>query len=252
MRYKILVVLAAVAVANASMVSSQTAKPAVKSKQVTASASTGKTVGESSPATVIAAKLPPGVPEVNGMRKTAFSLQYQDIEIGTGAEAEPYKIYKVHYTGWLAADGRKIDSSYDHRTALVDKDKKPILDADGKQKMSDPQPLKFVQGYGKLIAGWDQGFYGMRVGGKRRLFIPWQLAYGAKGRTTNDPKNPGVPGKADLIFDVELLEVSDLPVQVSRPTATTTPAQSAAPATTTNAAPAGTPATHAEPQTQAK
>ena len=58
-------------------------------------------------------KLPPGVPPARGILKTAFTLRYQDIHIGTGAAAEPNKIYKVNYTGWLAADGHKFDSSYD-------------------------------------------------------------------------------------------------------------------------------------------
>ena len=55
-----------------------------------------------------------------------------------------------------------------------------------------------------MIAGWDTGFEGMRVGGKRRLFIPYQLAYGEKGRNK-------IPPKAELIFDVELVDVKDAP-----------------------------------------
>jgi peptidylprolyl isomerase len=57
----------------------------------------------------------------------------------------------------------------------------------------------------------------MKVGGKRRLFIPWQLAYGARGHLTGDPKNPGIPAKADLIFDIELVDVADLPVPPNHP-----------------------------------
>jgi peptidylprolyl isomerase len=155
-------------------------------------------------------KLPPGVPPGRGLLKTAFSLRYQDIKIGTGADAEPGKMYKVQYTGWLAADGHKFDSSYDHpRKPLMDKDGKPVLGADGKPKEGDPEPIAFPQGFGRLIPGWDQGFYGMKVGGKRRLFIPWQLAYGARGRPGPDPAHPGIPPKADLIFDVELVDISD-------------------------------------------
>jgi len=155
-------------------------------------------------------KLPPGVPPARGILKTAFSLRYQDIKVGTGADAEPGKLYKVQYTGWLAADGHKFDSSYDHpRAPVLDKDGKPVLDADGKPKQGDPQPLSFPQGFGRLIPGWDQGFYGMKVGGKRRLFIPWQLAYGARGRPGPDAAHPGIPPKADLIFDVELVDISD-------------------------------------------
>lgn len=152
-------------------------------------------------------KLPPGVPPAHAVVKAAFSLRYQDIRLGTGAEAEPNKTYKVHYTGWLAADGHKFDSSYDHRTPVLDKDGNPALDADGKPKVGEAQPISFPQGFGRVIPGFDQGFTGMHVGGKRRLFIPWQLAYGARGR-------PGIPPKADLIFDIELVEQSDLDMQM--------------------------------------
>jgi peptidylprolyl isomerase len=162
---------------------------------------------------VTAVKLPPGVPPVHAPLKTAFSLRYQDIRIGTGAEAEPNKMYKVQYTGWLASDGHKFDSSYDHKGPVVDKDAKPELDADGKPKMA-AQPLSFPQGFGRLIPGFDQGFTGMKVGGKRRLFIPWQLAYGARGRPGPNAANPGIPPKADLIFDIELVDQSELEMQM--------------------------------------
>lgn len=162
-------------------------------------------------------KLPPGVPPVRGILKTAFSLRYQDIRIGTGANAEPNKIYKVHYTGWLAADGHKFDSSHDHQTPVVGKDGKPELDAAGKPKMNEGEPISFPQGFGRVIPGFDQGFEGMKVGSKRRLFIPWQLAYGARGRPGPNAANPGIPPKADLIFDIELVDVSDMPAPQARP-----------------------------------
>ena len=165
-----------------------------------------------------AVKLPPGVPPARGLVKSAFTLRYQDIKLGTGAVAEPNKMYKVQYTGWLAADGHKFDSSYDHPGApVLDKDGKPVMDADGKPKHGDPQPLAFPQGMGRLIPGFDQGFDGMKVGGKRRLFIPWQLAYGAKGRPGPDAAHPGIPPKADLIFDIELVDVSEPPAPPTRP-----------------------------------
>jgi peptidylprolyl isomerase len=173
------------------------AKPAVGTaarKPGTAAASTG-------------IKLPPGVPPVRGLLKTAFALRYQEIKVGTGADAEPGKLYKVHYTGWLATDGKKFDSSFDHRRPVLDKDGKPENDADGKPKMGDPEPIQFPQGRRGVIPGWDQGFAGMKVGGKRRLFIPYQLAYGEQGRP------PVIPPKSDLIFDIELVDVSDLPTQ---------------------------------------
>jgi peptidylprolyl isomerase len=211
-------------------------------------------------------KLPAGVPPAHGILKTAFALRYQDITIGSGAEAEPNKIYKVHYTGWLAADGRKIDSSYERRNPILDKDGRPVMGEDGKPKMGDPhpEPFSFPQGYGRLIPGWDQGFAGMKIGGKRRLFIPWQLAYGAQGRPGPDADHPGVPAKADLIFDVELLDVTDLPTQPNRPgmaggmprpgaapgkpAAPATPAQSASPATPAQTGTPAQPATTSQPQ----
>jgi peptidylprolyl isomerase len=132
-------------------------------------------------------------------------------------------MYKVHYTGYLGNNGRpddghKFDSSFDHPgQPEKDKDGKPVMGADGKPKLGDPQPMQFPQGMGRLIPGFDQGFYGMKIGGKRRLFIPWQLAYGAKGRPGPDAAHPGIPPKADLIFDIELVEVGDLPAPPQRP-----------------------------------
>jgi peptidylprolyl isomerase len=154
--------------------------------------------------------------------KTAFALKYQDVKIGVGAVAEPNKMYKVLYTGYLGANGRpddghKFDSSDDHRRPVLDKDGKPVMGEDGKPKMGDPQPLDFPQGFGRLIPGFDQGFDGMKIGGKRRLFIPWQLAYGAHGRPGPDAAHPGIPPKSDLIFDIELVDVSEMPTMPARP-----------------------------------
>lgn len=169
------------------------------------------------PITATGVKLPPGVPPARGILKTAFSLRYQDIHIGTGVEAEPNKIYKVNYTGWLAADGHKFDSSYDHKMPVMGKDGKPEMDADGKPKESSGEPISFPQGFGRVIPGFDQGFTGMKIGGKRRLFIPWQLAYGSRGRPGPNAANPGIPPKADLIFDIELVDVSEMPAPPVRP-----------------------------------
>lgn len=196
-------------VATAAIANAQTpAKPA-------SSAATAKPATATH--TASAMTLPPGVPRVHGIVKTAFSLRYEDIKIGAGAEAEPNKLYKVLYTGYLAADGHKFDSSDDHRRPVLDKDGKPELGPDGKPKLGDPEPLTFPQGFGRLIPGFDQGFYGMKVGGKRRLFIPWQLAYGERGRPGPDAAHPGIPTKADLIFDVELVDVSEMPASPMRP-----------------------------------
>jgi peptidylprolyl isomerase len=175
------------------------------------------------PAAPAAAKLPPGIPAVNAVKKTAFSLQYQEIKVGDGPVAEPNKMYSVHYTGWLGAngradDGRKFDSSYDHPgPPSKDKDNKPIMGDDGKPKFDPPQPLTFPQGFRQVIPGFDMGFEGMKIHGKRRIFIPWQLAYGANGRPGPDAAHPGIPPKSDLIFDIELVDVTDLPMPANHP-----------------------------------
>jgi peptidylprolyl isomerase len=190
----------------------------VAAAQTAAKPATPPKAGAGSASSAIV-KLPPGVPRAHGAVKTAFALRYQDVKIGTGADADPYKVYKVLYTGWLAADGRKFDSSEDHRLPQRDKDGKPVLGDDGKPKLGDPQPIAFAQGFGRVIPGFDQGFAGMKVGGKRRLFIPWQLAYGARGHPGPNPANPGIPPKADLIFDIELVDVTEMQMPPSHPVA---------------------------------
>lgn len=213
MRYTVLILLMATTVAAAS--AQTAAKPAPH-----ATAKPAATAGKAASSTGVT--LPAGVPAETGPVETAFSLHYQDYQIGTGAEAEPGKTYKVHYTGYLGANGRpddghKFDSSYDHRNPVMDKDGKPVLGEDGKPKLGDAQPFSFPQGYGRLIPGFDQGVTGMKIGGKRRIFIPWQLAYGARGRPGPDAAHPGIPAKADLIFDVELLDVTAAEMPASHP-----------------------------------
>src|SRR2546427_1315536 len=124
-------------------------------------------------------KMPAPVPEAAGKIAEIATLRFIEIKVGDGAVAAPAQEYTVHYTGWLR-DGTRFDSSV------------------------DKQPLKFVQGRRQVIPGWEIGFEGMKVGGKRRLFVPYQLAYGELGRGK-------IPPKAELIFDVELLDVGDVP-----------------------------------------
>jgi len=125
--------------------------------------------------------MPASVPAAAGPVVEAYSLRYIEIRTGDGVAAAPNQEYTVHYTGWLR-DGAKFDSSVDRGA-----------------------PLPFIQGRRAVIAGWDSGFEGMKVGGKRRLFIPYQLAYGELGR------GRAIPPKAELIFDVELLGVRNVP-----------------------------------------
>jgi hypothetical protein len=114
-------------------------------------------------------------------QERTVTMRIVDELVGDGAAAQAGQRYKVHYTGTLT-DGKKFDSSRDRN-----------------------EPFEFVQGRRLVIAGWEMGFEGMKVGGKRRLYVPYQLAYGEKGSGTT------IPPKADLIFDVELLGVEDAP-----------------------------------------
>ncbi|MDM5180392.1 FKBP-type peptidyl-prolyl cis-trans isomerase [Massilia sp. DJPM01] len=108
-----------------------------------------------------------------------------DTKVGSGAEATAGSKVFVHYTGWLYKPmatrqrGRQFDSS-----------------------LTRGAPLEFVLGTGRVIKGWDQGVMGMKVGGKRTLVIPSYLAYGKRGAPGG-----GIPPDADLIFDVELVNV---------------------------------------------
>jgi FKBP-type peptidyl-prolyl cis-trans isomerase len=106
--------------------------------------------------------------------KTPSGLQYWDIKHGAGATALRGQKVTVHYTGWLTS-GKKFDSSVDAG-----------------------QPFSFTLGEGEVIKGWDEGVAGMKVGGKRQLRIPPQLAYGDRGAAGVIPPN------ATLIFDVQL------------------------------------------------
>ncbi len=109
---------------------------------------------------------------------TASGLKYVDFVVGAGPEAETGKTVVVHYTGWLT-DGKKFDSSVDRG-----------------------QPFSFPLGAGRVIKGWDEGVAGMKVGGKRKLMIPPQLGYGARGAGGGL-----IPPNAELIFEVQLLEI---------------------------------------------
>jgi FKBP-type peptidyl-prolyl cis-trans isomerase FkpA len=105
-------------------------------------------------------------------------LEVEDRSVGKGREAKTGDTVHVQYTGTLT-NGVKFDSSYDH----------------------GGDPFKFTLGKGEVIKGWDQGVVGMKVGGKRRLRIPADLGYGAKGSP------PSIPGNAGLVFEVELVSV---------------------------------------------
>jgi peptidylprolyl isomerase len=119
----------------------------------------------------------PGVATEGSVKKTGTGLKYIDIVEGGGRSPQPGAIVTVHYSGFLM-DSTKFDSS---------------LDRD--------EPLVFRLGVGQVIDGWDEGLMTMKTGGRRKLIIPSHLAYGEDGM-------PGlIPPEADLVFDVELLDV---------------------------------------------
>jgi len=111
----------------------------------------------------------------------ARQVEITDIVKGTGPEVKLGDMATVHYKGTLL-DGTKFDASRDHG-----------------------QPFDFQVG-GRVIDGWNKGVPGMKVGGKRKLVIPWQLAYGEQGSP------PKIPPKSDLVFEIELLKIGPPPL----------------------------------------
>lgn len=109
------------------------------------------------------------------MQTTDSGLRYEDLEVGTGPSPERGKWVECHYTGWLT-NGKKFDSSKDRG-----------------------EPFSFQIGVGRVIRGWDEGVMTMKVGGKRRLLVPPDLGYGARGA------GGVIPPNAELVFEVELL-----------------------------------------------
>jgi peptidylprolyl isomerase len=252
-RVFLLLLAAALPVAWSQSAPSPAAKPQSPSATKTppASSATKPATATVPPAPWI--KLPPGVPVVaHGPVKVPFSLRYEEIKVGAGPIAEPHKVYRVKYTGWLAADGYKFDSSDDHPPQPVyDSSLHQVKGDDGKLKMEAGQPMLFMQGDPRMISGWNLGFDGMHVGGRRRLFIPYQMAYGALGSPSPDPKKPGIPPKADLIFDIELVEMMEPPAQPAPPTRPGMPPHPPAPATPQPGAATQPGAAPAAPTTQA-
>ncbi len=167
MRWFALMVVAAPVLALAACGGGSSKSTSTPTVRAVATAPAAKTPVPSSP--------PPTVSQPATV--TADNLQIIDIQAGNGAAAQAGQQVTVNYTGWLASNGQQFDTSI------------------GKQ------PAAFVLNPQNLIKGWVEGIPGMKVGGKRRLIIPPELAYGASGRP------PVIPGNATLIFDIELLGV---------------------------------------------
>jgi FKBP-type peptidyl-prolyl cis-trans isomerase len=110
-------------------------------------------------------------------------LKYKDTIEGSGDPAKPGQKVTVHYTGWLATNGKKFDSSLDRGT-----------------------PFSVELGAGQVIKGWDKGLVGMKIGGKRRLYIPSEMAYGSRAR------GAVIPANSDLVFDVEMKDITGKPL----------------------------------------
>ena len=136
------------------------------------------------------------LPAVQGDTITKSGMRLIEVATGIGAQVQRNKCVYAHYTGWLAENGKQFDNSRDTLP-----------------NGQPGRPIGFALGIRQVIAGWDIGFDGMNVGGKRRLFIPWHMAYGSRGSP------PVIPGRADLVFDVEVVGTG--PATLTRPDAPT-------------------------------
>jgi hypothetical protein len=168
-------------------------------------------VANESPAPVPSPSPSPGADDFNsGAGLTVVTLpdglKYIDLKVGTGAVARSLNNVTVQYTGWFI-DGSLFDSS----------------------RTPGRSPFTFQLGVGKVIPGWDEGLPGMKVGGKRKLIIPSDLAYGPNGQTDPNTGAQVIPPGATLVFEVELLKVAPGPKPSPTPKASPTPATTPSP-----------------------
>jgi hypothetical protein len=172
-------------------------------------------VANESPAPLPSPSPSPGVDDFNagaGLPVVTYpdGLKIIDLKVGTGAVAVSGKSVTMDYTGWLTTGPPPFDTS----------------------RQTGRTPYTLTLGAGQVIPGWDEGIAGMKVGGKRKLIIPPELAYGTAGQT--DPTSGAVviPPNATLVFEVELLKVGPAPKPSPSPKPSPTPSPSATPSKT--------------------
>ena len=173
-------------------------------------------IANESPAPQATVSPSPGADDFNagaGLPVVTFpdGLKYIDLKVGTGDMAKTGMNVTVQYTGWLSTGGKPFDTS----------------------RQEGRTPFTVQIGTGQVIAGWDEGIPGMKVGGKRKLIIPGPLGYGAQGQTDQQTGAVIIPPNATLIFQVELLSVapgpSPSPSPSPRPSPSPSPSPSPAP-----------------------
>ncbi len=182
-RTVILIIVAAVLGSAAlGLIAKGTSKPAVTEPTPTADLVADTAIPPPEVTAASDERRPPDAPTAVAaadVKTSKTGLKYADIVVGTGPSPEKGGGVIVEYTGWLESNGKRFDSSF-----------------------SGPEPIEFAIGVGQVIPGWDEGLMSMKVGGKRQLTIPANLAYGQRGYP------PDIPAGATLVFDVELKGVS--------------------------------------------
>ncbi len=172
----------------------------------------GAPVANESPGPAAVISPSPGTDDFNagaGLPVVTYpdGLKYIDLTTGTGDVAKNGENITVQYTGWVASTAVMFDSS----------------------RQAGRTPFTVQIGFGNVIAGWDEGIPGMKVGGKRKLIIPSALAYGTQGQTDQTTGAVIIPPNADLVFEVELLSVAPGPSPSPSPSPPPSPSPTPSP-----------------------